>query len=146
MQRMENYVTLEFLSRSSNEGFARVAAAGFAAQLDPTLDELGDIKTAVSEAVTNAIVHGYPDQLGKIVMKLKLLENNTLEITVRDWGRGLEDIQQARQPLFTTGGEERSGMGFTIMESFMDRLTVKSTPGRGTTVTMRRRISARIKR
>ena len=146
MQRMENYVTLEFLSRSSNEGFARVAAASFAAQLDPTLDELGDIKTAVSEAVTNAIVHGYPDQLGKIVMKLKLLENNTLEITVRDWGRGIEDIQQARQPLFTTGGEERSGMGFTIMESFMDRLTVKSTPGRGTTVTMRRRISARIKR
>ena len=146
MQRMENYVTLEFLSRSINEGFARVAAAGFAAQLDPTLDELGDIKTAVSEAVTNAIVHGYPDQLGKIVMKLKLLENNTLEITVRDWGKGIEDIQQARQPLFTTGGEERSGMGFTIMESFMDRLTVKSTPGRGTTVTMRRRISARIKR
>ena len=146
MQRMENYVTLEFLSRSSNEGFARVAAAGFAAQLDPTLDELGDIKTAVSEAVTNAIVHGYPDQLGKIVMKLKLLENNTLEITVRDWGKGIEDIQQARQPLFTTGGEERSGMRFTIMESFMDRLTVKSTPGRGTTVTMRRRISARIKR
>ena len=146
MQCIENYVTLEFLSRSSNESFARVAAAGFAAQLDPTLDELGDIKTAVSEAVTNAIVHGYPDQLGKIVVKLKLLENNTLEITVRDWGKGIEDIQQARQPLFTTGGEERSGMGFTIMESFMDRLTVKSTPGRGTTVTMRRRISARIKR
>ena len=146
MQRIENYVTLEFLSRSSNESFARVAAAGFAAQLDPTLDELGDIKTAVSEAVTNAIVHGYPDQLGKIVVKLKLLENNTLEITVRDWGKGIEDIQQARQPLFTTGGEERSGMGFTIMESFMDRLTVKSTPGRGTPVTMRRRISARIKR
>ncbi len=146
MHRIENYVTLEFLSRSSNESFARVAAAGFAAQLDPTLDELGDIKTAVSEAVTNAIVHGYPDQLGKIVVKLKLLENNTLEITVRDWGKGIEDIQQARQPMFTTGGEERSGMGFTIMESFMDRLTVKSTPGRGTTVTMRRRISARIKR
>ena len=146
MQRIENYVNLEFLSRSSNEGFARVAAAGFAAQLDPTLDELGDIKTAVSEAVTNAIVHGYPDQLGKIVVKLKLLENNTLEITVRDWGKGIEDIQQARQPMFTTGGEERSGMGFTIMESFMDRLTVKSAPGRGTTVTMRRRISARIKR
>ena len=80
------------------------------------------------------------------MVKLKLLENNTLEITVRDWGKGIEDIQQARQPLFTTGGEERSGMGFTIMESFMDRLTVKSTPGRGTTVTMRRRISARIKR
>ena len=146
MQRIENYVTLEFLSRSSNEGFARVAAAGFAAQLDPTLDELGDIKTAVSEAVTNAIVHGYPDQLGRIAVKLKLLPNNTLEITVRDWGRGIADIQQARQPLFTTGGEERSGMGFTILESFMDKLTVKSTPGRGTTVTMRKRVSARIKR
>ena len=146
MQRIENYVTLEFLSRSSNEGFARVAAAGFAAQLDPTLDELGDIKTAVSEAVTNAIVHGYPDQLGRIAVKLKLLPNNTLEITVRDWGRGIADIQQARQPLFTTGGEERSGMGFTIMESFMDKLTVKSPPGRGTTVTMRKRVSARIKR
>ena len=143
MQRIENYVTLEFLSRSSNESFARVAAAGFAAQLDPTLDELGDIKTAVSEAVTNAIVHGYPDQLGKIVVKLKLLENNTLEITVRDWGKGIEDIQQARQPLFTTGGEERSGMGFTIMESFMDTLRVKSVPGRGTTVTMCRRIRRR---
>ena len=146
MQRIENYVTLEFLSRSSNEGFARVAAAGFAAQLDPTLDELGDIKTAVSEAVTNAIVHGYPDQLGRIAVKLKMLPNNTLEITVRDWGRGIADIQQARQPLFTTGGEERSGMGFTTMESFMDKLTVKSTPGRGTTVTMRKRVSARIKR
>ena len=146
MQRIENYVTLEFLSRSSNEGFARVAAAGFAAQLDPTLDELGDIKTAVSEAVTNAIVHGYPDQLGRIVVKLKLLENNTLEITVRDWGAGIENIQQARQPMFTTGGEERSGMGFTIMESFMDKLVVKSAPGRGTTVTMRKRISQRAKR
>lgn len=144
MQRVENYVTLEFLSRSSNEGFARVAAAGFAAQLDPTLDELGDIKTAVSEAVTNAIVHGYPDQLGKIAVKLKLLPNNTLEITVRDWGAGIEDIQQARQPLFTTGGEERSGMGFTIMESFMDVVKVRSTPGKGTQVTMRKRISPRI--
>ena len=143
MQRIENYVTLEFLSRSSNEGFARVAAAGFAAQLDPTLDELGDIKTAVSEAVTNAIVHGYPDQLGRIAVKLKLLPNNTLEITVRDWGRGIADIQQARQPLFTTGGEERSGMGFTIMESFMDRLSVRSQVGKGTTVTMRKRISVR---
>ncbi len=114
MTRAENYVTVEFLSRSSNEGFARVAAAGFAAQLDPTLDELGDIKTAVSEAVTNAIVHAYPDKLGKIVLKLKIREGNVLEITVRDWGKGIEDIQQAREPLFTTGGEERSGMGFTI--------------------------------
>ena len=144
MTRAENYVTVEFLSRSSNEGFARVAAAGFAAQLDPTLDELGDIKTAVSEAVTNAIVHAYPDKLGKIVLKLKIREGNVLEITVRDWGKGIEDIQQAREPLFTTGGEERSGMGFTIMESFMDRVNVRSAVDKGTSVVMRKRIAARI--
>ena len=144
MIRAENYVTLEFLSRSSNEGFARVAAAGFAAQLDPTLDELGDIKTAVSEAVTNAIVHAYPDELGRIVLKLKLLPGNLLELTVRDWGRGIDNVEQARKPLFTTGGSERSGMGFTIMESFMDTLTVRSVPGKGTTVQMRKRIAARM--
>ena len=143
MRRMENYVTLEFLSRSANESFARIAAAGFAAQLDPSLDELGDIKTSVSEAVTNAIVHAYPDELGRICMKLKLLENNVLEIVVRDWGRGIENVEQARRPLYTTGGEERSGMGFTIMESFMDQLQVKSVPGRGTTVSMKRKITAR---
>lgn len=124
----------------------RVAAAGFAAQLDPTLDELGDIKTAVSEAVTNAIVHAYPDSIGRIQVKMKLLESNTLEIVVRDWGRGIANIEQARQPLFTTGGEERSGMGFTIMESFMDVLRIKSTPNKGTTVVMRKRISQRTKR
>ena len=144
MTRAENYVTVEFLSRSSNEGFARVAAAGLAAQLAPTLDELGDIKTAVSEAVTNAIVHAYPDKLGKIVLKLKIREGNVLEITVRDWGKGIEDIQQAREPLFTTGGEERSGMGFTIMESFMDRVNIRSAVNRGTSVVMRKRIAARI--
>ena len=144
MTRAENYVTVEFLSRSSNEGFARVAAAGFAAQLDPTLDEIGDIKTAVSEAVTNAIVHAYPEKLGKIVLKLKILEGNVLEITVRDWGKGIEDIQQAREPLFTTGGEERSGMGFTIMESFMDRVNVRSAVDKGTSVVMRKRIAQRI--
>ena len=146
MQRMENYVTLEFMSRSTNEGFARIAVAGFAAQLDPTLDELGDIKTSVSEAVTNAIVHAYPDELGRISMKIKLLEHNTLEIVVRDWGRGIENVEQARRPLFTTGGEERSGMGFTIMESFMDHLKVKSEAGKGTTVVMRKRIAIRPKR
>ena len=144
MIRAEDYVTLEFLSRSSNEGFARVAAAGFAAQLDPTLDELGDIKTAVSEAVTNAIVHAYPDELGRIVLKLKLLPGNVLELTVRDWGKGIDNVEQARKPLFTTGGSERSGMGFTIMESFMDKLTVRSVPGKGTTVQMRKRIAARM--
>ena len=144
MRKAENYVSMEFLSRSSNEGFARVATAGFAAQLDPTLDELGDIKTAVSEAVTNAIVHAYPDQLGKIVLKLKILEGNVLEITVRDWGKGIEDVEKAREPLFTTGGEERSGMGFTIMESFMDKVHIKSVTHKGTSVVMRRRIVPRL--
>ena len=138
-----NYITLEFLSRSANEAFARGAVACFAAQLDPTLEELGDIKTAVSEAVTNAIVHAYPDQLGKIVIKARILEGNVLELTVRDWGRGIPDVDRARQPLYTTGGEERSGMGFTIMESFMDRLTIRSQEGKGTRVTMRRRIQPR---
>ncbi len=142
--KVENYVVLEFLSRSSNESFARMAAAGFVAQLDPTLDELGDIKTAVSEAVTNVIVHAYPDKLGKIVMKMKILEDHVLEISIRDWGCGIPDVNKAMEPLFTTGGEERSGMGFTIMESFTDRLRVKSAVGKGTTVSMRKRISQRL--
>ena len=143
MTRAENYVTIEFLSRSSNESFARSAAAGFALQLDPTLDEMGDIKTAVSEAVTNAIVHAYPDALGKIVMKMKLLKGNVLEITIRDWGCGIADVEEARRPLFTTGGSERSGMGFTIMESFMTDLEITSKPGKGTTVHMRRKLQRR---
>ena len=143
MTKTTNYIIFEFLSRSANEGFARSAVAAFAAQLDPTLEELGDIKTAVSEAVTNAIVHAYPDTLGKIVVKAKILDGNILEVTVRDWGKGIADVEQARQPLYTTGGEERSGMGFTIMESFMDKLTVRSSEGKGTRVTMRRRILPR---
>ena len=144
MTRAENYVTLEFLSRSNNESFARTAAAGFAAQLDPTLDELGDIKTAVSEAVTNAIVHAYPDARVTAIIKITPLTGGVLEITVRDWGRGIPDVEEARRPLFTTGGSERSGMGFTIMESFMDKLTVRSLPGKGTTVQMRKRIAQRL--
>jgi len=135
--------TITFTSRSANEGFARAAAACFAARLDPTLDEVADIKTAVSEAVTNAIVHGYPDCLGKIILRLRLLENNELEIRIKDSGVGIPDVIRAREPLFTTGSEERSGMGFTIMESFMDRLTVRSAVGKGTTVTMRKRIARR---
>ena len=141
--RATNYITIEFPSRSANEGFARSAVAAFAVQLDPTLEELGDIKTAVSEAVTNAIVHAYPDRLGKVALRLRLFEDGVLEIVVKDWGVGIEDVEKARQPLYTTGSEERSGMGFTIMESFMDALRVRSTPGKGTTVTMRRRISRR---
>lgn len=133
-----NYIKLEFPSFSANESFARAAAAGFAAQLDPTLEELGDIKTSVSEAVTNAIVHAYPDSIGKVYMRLRIIDGEKLEIVVRDWGKGIENLEQAMEPMYTTGGEERSGMGFTIMESFMDKLKVKSKPGKGTTVTMTR--------
>ena len=141
--KTENHVTLEFPSRSANEGFARAAAACFAAQLDPTLEEVNDIKTAVSEAVTNAIVHAYPDTLGRVALKLRIREDHSLEIVVKDWGVGIADVDQARTPLFTTGSEERSGMGFTIMESFMDTLRVRSAPGKGTTVTMARKIARR---
>lgn len=138
-----NEMHLRLLSRSVNEGLARSAAACFAAQLDPTLEELGDIKTAVSEAVTNAIVHAYPDTLGGIDLRARIYEGGILEIVIKDKGVGMEDVQKARTPLYTTGGTERSGMGFTIMEGFMDSLRVRSTPGKGTTVVMRRRVAAR---
>lgn len=141
--RGENYIHLEFPSKSANEAFARSAVACFAAQLDPTLDELGDIKTAVSEAVTNCIVHAYPHELGIIILKAKLLPGNVLDITVKDRGCGITDIEQARKPMFTTGGEERSGMGITIMESFMTEFRISSTPGKGTTVHMKRKIVQR---
>lgn len=142
----KNYIKLEFPSKSSNESFARMAAAAFAAQLDPTLEELGDIKTAVSEAVTNCIVHAYPESVGKIRLRMRILDSGELEIVVQDWGKGIEDVQKAREPLYTTGGEERSGMGFTIMESFTDKLRVRSRPGRGTTVVMQRAVRSRAKR
>ncbi len=144
MKKVINSVTLRFPSRSSNEAFARSAAAAFVAQLDPTLDELGDVKTAVSEAVTNCIVHGYRDSVGTVSMTLKLLEPAAVEIVVKDKGCGIEDVRAARTPLFTTGGSERSGMGFTIMESFMDSLSVRSAPGKGTTVRMRKTLSQRV--
>lgn len=142
--KLKNEAKIEFLSYSVNESFARMTVAAFAAQMDPTLEELGDIKTAVSEAVTNAIVHAYPDSLGRIQLRLRISENAILEIQVKDWGKGIENVEQARQPLFTTGGEERSGMGFTVMESFMDSLRVRSRPGQGTVVTMKRQISQRV--
>ena len=141
-----NEMQLEFSSRSSNEGFARSAVACFAAQMDPTLNELEDIKTSVSEAVTNAIVHAYPDVIGKVQVKARICPGNILEITVKDRGKGIQDVEKARQPMFTTGGEERSGMGFTIMESFMDQLTVRSVPGRGTTVSMKKKLAPRLKK
>lgn len=136
-----NTVKCEFPAKSVNEAFARSFTACFAAQLDPTLEELNDLKTAVSEAVTNAIVHAYPRELGRVQMKLRILEGGVLELTVRDWGCGIPDVEQAMEPLFTTGGADRSGMGFSIMGCFTDKLRVRSTAGKGTTVIMRKKIA-----
>lgn len=141
--KFENYMILEIPSRSANEGFARSAVACFAAQMDPTLEELGDIKTAVSEAVTNCIVHAYPDELGEILIRCRILKDNVLDIVIKDKGVGIEDVEKARTPAFTTGGKERSGMGITIMESFMTSLDIQSVPGKGTTVHMRRKLMRR---
>lgn len=141
--KVNNEFKLEFPSCSKNESFARAVVASFVSQLDPTLDELNDIKTAVSEAVTNCIVHAYPESIGKISVKGKLIEDHTVLLTIKDWGCGIPDIEQAREPMFTTGNEERSGMGFTIMESFMHQVRVTSKVGRGTSVSMRRKIMKR---
>ena len=141
--KFENYMSLEFPSKSANEAFARSAVACFAGQLDPNLEELGDIRTAVSEAVTNCIVHAYPDSIGTISLKCRILKDNVLDIVIRDKGVGIMDLEQARRPLFTTGGSDRSGMGFTIMESFMTTFNVVSVPGKGTTVHMRRKLQRR---
>ena len=141
--KFENYMILEFPSKSANESFARSSVASFAAQMDPTLEELGDIRTAVSEAVTNCIVHAYPQGIGLIALRCRILKDNTLDIVIKDKGVGIADLEQARRPMFTTGGAERSGMGFTIMESFMTSFSVTSIPGKGTTVHMRRRIQKR---
>ncbi len=141
--KFDNYMILEFPSISTNEAFARSAVACFAAQMDPTLEELGDIRTAVSEAVTNCIVHAYPNELGIITLRCRILKDNVLDIVVKDKGIGIPDTEQARKPMFTTGGAERSGMGFTIMESFMTSFDVTSEPGKGTSVHMRRRLMRR---
>lgn len=141
--KFDNYMILEFPSKSTNEAFARSAVACFAAQMDPTLEELGDIRTAVSEAVTNCIVHAYPDELGIITMRCRILKDNVLDIVIKDKGVGISDTEQARKPMFTTGGAERSGMGFTIMESFMNDLEISSKAGKGTTVHMRRKLQRR---
>ena len=134
-----NEMSVSFLSCSANEGFARAAVAAFVSQLDPTIDELSDIKTAVSEAVTNAIVHGYSGGCGMVEMKCRAL-GRTIEITITDYGCGIDDVALAMQPLYSgSDDEERSGMGFTVMQSFMDSLSVESEPGVGTTVTMTKR-------
>lgn len=141
--KFENHMTLEFPSKSANEAFARSAVACFAAQMDPTLEELGDIRTAVSEAVTNCIVHAYPNDIGMITVRCRILKDSTLDIVIKDKGIGIPDLEQARRPMFTTGGSDRSGMGFTIMESFMTSFTVRSAPGKGTSVHMRRKLQRR---
>ena len=141
--KFDNYMILDFPSKSANEAFARSAVACFAAQMDPTLEELGDIRTAVSEAVTNCIVHAYPEGLGTVSMRCRILKDNVLDIVIKDRGVGIPDIDQARRPAFTTGGADRSGMGFTIMESFMTDLEISSRPGKGTTVHMRRKLQRR---
>lgn len=138
-----NEMKLVTESRSSNEGFARVAVSAFVAQLDPTIEEINDVKTAVSEAVTNCIVHAYSEQLGKIYITVSLFEDNRVRIKVRDAGCGIADVKQAMEPLFTTAGDERAGLGFAVMESFMDNLKVRSRIGAGTTVTMEKKISVR---
>ena len=141
--KFENYITLTFPSRSTNEAFARSAVAAFAAPMDPTMEELGDIRTAVSEAVTNCIVHAYPNEIGIITLRCRILKDNTLDIVIKDKGIGIDDVEKARRPLFTTGGAERSGMGFTIMESFMTSFHIHSVPGKGTSIHMRRKIQRR---
>ena len=141
--KFDNYMILEFPSRASNESFARSAVACFAAQMDPNLEELGDIKTAVSEAVTNCIVHAYPNSLGIVTLRCRILKDNVLDIVVKDKGVGIQDLEKAKEPMFTTGGADRSGMGITIMESFMTSFSIASAPGKGTTVHMRRRIQRR---
>ncbi len=145
MKNSANKITVRFPGKSVNEAFARSAASAFAAMLDPTIDELSDIRTAVSEAVTNCIVHAYRDRVGEVTMIMSVNDKNDVEIIVKDKGCGIENVELAREPMWTTGGSDRSGMGFTIMESFMDSLTVTSAAGKGTTVKMRKRISARSK-
>lgn len=136
----DNYIRVRFPSLSCNEALARSIAGSFSAILDPTMEELCDIKTAVSEAVTNCIVHGYPDSTGEICMECELQSDRAIKIVISDDGVGIPDIKVAREPLFTTGGDDRSGMGFTIMERFMTSLAVESEPGKGTKVTMLRKL------
>ena len=140
-----NNFSLTIPSKSNNEGFARAAVAAFVTQLDPTIEEINDIKTAVSEAVTNCIVHAYKDSIGKIYITAQLFADNTVCIKIKDKGCGIEDVGQAMEPLFTTGGSERAGLGFAVMQSFMDGMRVTSKVNKGTTVTLKKQISIRIK-
>ena len=145
MNRLNNEMKLEFLSKSNNEAFARIAIAAFVAQLDPTIEEIADLKTAVSEAVTNAIIHGYEEKQGIVKIRAQIIENQVI-IEISDSGKGIEDVNLAKQPLYTTKPNlERSGMGFTIMESFMDQVEIESIVGLGTKVTMKKTIKSESK-
>ena len=140
---VKNSFSMTLLSRSSNEGFARAVVSAFATQLDPTLEEISDIKTAVSEAVTNSIVHAYNNGIGKIYISAELIEPNSIKIKIRDKGCGIENVEKAMEPLYTTVGGERAGLGFAVMQSFMDDLKVRSSIGKGTTIIMTKKISQR---
>ena len=141
--KVTNKFSMALLAKSSNESFARACVSAFATQLDPTLEEISDIKTAVSEAVTNCIVHAYRSGMGNIYITSELLEPNIIRIKIRDKGCGIENVEKAMEPLYTTVGGERAGLGFAVMQSFMDRISVRSAPGKGTTVTMYKKISRR---
>ncbi|MBQ5890898.1 MAG: anti-sigma F factor [Clostridia bacterium] len=138
-----NEVKINLLSCSSNEAFARVAVASFIAQLDPTIEEINDIKTAVSEAVTNCIVHAYSERIDTVYITVRIFENRLVKITIRDRGCGIEDVKKAMEPLYTTAGGERAGLGFAVMGSFMDKLNVRSKVGKGTTVILTKQLSYR---
>lgn len=140
---VKNNFSMTFMSRSSNEGFARAVVSAFATQLDPTLEEISDIKTAVSEAVTNSIVHAYNNGIGKIYISAEIVEPNSIKIKIRDKGCGIENVEKAMEPLYTTVGGERAGLGFAVMQSFMDNLKVRSVVGKGTTIIMTKKISQR---
>ncbi len=140
-----NQLKMIFDSRSVNESFSRIAVASFCSQLDMTVDELGDIKTVVSEAVTNCIVHAYKNEIGNIYITCTVFENGVIKITVRDKGCGIEDVKQAMEPLYTSLGGDRSGLGFSVMESFSDKLKVRSKVGTGTTVTIEKKIMGKTK-
>ncbi|MGN0556381.1 MAG: anti-sigma F factor [Acutalibacteraceae bacterium] len=141
--KIKNQFAMKLYSRSSNESFARVSVAAFLSQLDPTIEELNDIKTAVSEAVTNCIVHAYKEQFGYIYITAQILQDDSVKIKIRDTGCGIPDVAQAMEPMFTTAGDERAGLGFAVMQSFMDKVRVHSTVGKGTTVTFTKRLQGK---
>ena len=142
--QINNKFSMNVMAKSANEGFARACISAFAAQLDPTFEEINDIKTAVSEAVTNCIVHAYKEKIGKIYISGELCENNIIRIKIRDAGCGIENVEKAMEPLYTTVGGERAGLGFAVMQSFMDTVRVRSALGKGTTIVLTKKISRRI--